>query len=122
MPPAASSAPAPMSCGPTGDPVNASGVVGVVLAGLTGTVEVELADDDGVLGLVEGVLGLVEVELADDDGVLGLVEVELADDDGVLGLVDVELADDDGVDGLECGVFGVVHGVLGWLLVPVGLG
>jgi hypothetical protein len=114
MPPAASSAPAPMSCGPTGDPVNASGVVGVVLAGLTGTVEVELADDDGVLGLVE-------VELADDDGVLGLVEVELADDDGLLGLVDVELADDDGDDGLECGVVGVVHGVLGWLLVPVGL-
>jgi hypothetical protein len=101
MPPAASSAPAPMSCGPTGDPVNASGVVGVVLAGLTGTVEVELADDDGVLGLVE---------------------VELADDDGLLGLVDVELADDDGDDGLECGVVGVVHGVLGWLLVPVGLG
>ena len=87
MPPAASSAPAPMSCGPTGDPVNASGVVGVVLAGLTGTVEVELADDDGLLGLV-----------------------------------DVELADDDGDDGLECGVVGVVHGVLGWLLVPVGLG
>ena len=101
MPPAASSAPAPMSCGPTGDPVNASGVVGVVLAGLTGTVEVELADDDGLLGLVE---------------------VELADDDGLLGLVDVELADDDGDDGLECGVVGVVHGVLGWLLVPVGLG
>jgi hypothetical protein len=90
-----------MSCGPTGDPVNASGVVGVVLAGLTGTVEVELADDDGLLGLVE---------------------VELADDDGLLGLVDVELADDDGDDGLECGVVGVVHGVLGWLLVPVGLG
>jgi hypothetical protein len=90
-----------MSCGPTGDPVNASGAVGVVLAGLTGTVEVELADDDGVLGLVE---------------------VELADDDGLLGLVDVELADDDGDDGLECGVVGVVHGVLGWLLVPVGLG
>jgi hypothetical protein len=87
MPPAASSAPAPISCGPTGDPVNASGAVGVVLAGLTGTVEVELADDDGLLGLV-----------------------------------DVELADDDGDDGLECGVVGVVHGVLGWLLVPVGLG
>jgi hypothetical protein len=87
-----------MSCGPTGDPVNASGVVGVVLAGLTCTVEVELADEDGVLGLVE---------------------VELADDDGLLGLVDVELADD---DGLECGVVGLVHGVLGWLLVPVGLG